>query len=75
MVYVVVCGNWQDYEGGGDEVISIHASRDGALKSISAALSERGRKPSQRPNREGRWFISGSPSEEWLEILKYELLP
>jgi hypothetical protein len=74
-VFIVVCGNWQDYEGGGDEILAVHATREGAMETIRMALKDRGRDPNQKPRRDGQWFISGPPSSEWLEINKEQVLP
>lgn len=39
-VYVVLHNNWQHYEGGGAEIVSIHASKDGALAEVKAQFVE-----------------------------------
>lgn len=39
-VYVVLDNNWQHYEGGGAEIVSIHGSKDGALAKVRAKFKE-----------------------------------
>lgn len=74
-VYLVLDCNWQDYSGGGAEVVSVHASEDLAVAKVKAILKERGVKPGAlKPNARNEWgFVSGGGADYWLEIQPHEV--
>jgi hypothetical protein len=72
-LFVVVEGNWQDYEGGGDAICSIWSTEELALADVKRLLKEKGVPKLKRRDGDGQWHLSGSPSNSWLEIQEWPL--
>ena len=71
-VYVLVEGNWQDYEGGGDHVLAIYCTESSALRELRNRLVAH-ELPDLQANEDGCYMLEGSPSSRWLEIQKWAL--
>jgi hypothetical protein len=71
-VYVVMQYNWQDYEGGGGEVVSIHTDRAVAFAKVKKLLPANLRRRAKEADTE--WYLPKVPAQEdWLAIEEYEL--
>ncbi len=71
-LYVVVEGNWQDYEGGGDDIAGIfstYARAEAAVKGILKSY----KKSRTKKNKNGQWVLSGRPSNSWIQIDEWDL--
>lgn len=72
-VYLVLSCNWQDFEGGGADVDSVHLSNDSAEARVKVILKDRGLKD-DGPNSRGEWgYRDGGGSSYWLEIEEHEV--
>lgn len=71
-VYVLVEGNWQAYEGGGDTILGVYSSEELALPFVEAYCAYRNIGVPVR-NERGEWVISEGASETWLAIQKHSI--
>lgn len=69
-VWIVVEGNWRDYEGGGDAIQSVHSSEAAAMDELRRLLREEGRQDA-KPDSDGCYVLEGSPSNRWLAINRW----
>lgn len=83
-VYVVLDNNWQHYEGGGAEVVSIHTSRDSALAKVKALFKDLNKrryagKPryvmKEKKNEPNCWYTcENGASDEWYSIEEHDVV-
>jgi hypothetical protein len=71
-VYIVVTNNWQDYEGGGGEIVAVFAKREDAFAKVKELL------PSNLANKAKgdaeEWHFPPEPaSSYWLTIEVFEV--
>lgn len=72
-VYLVLSCNWQDYEGGGASVDSVHISNEMAETKVKAILKENGLNY-DGPNSNGEWgYQDYGGSSYWYEIEEHEV--
>ena len=75
-VYVVLDNNWQHYEGGGAEIVSIHNSEDSALAKVEAELKPYGVKMKDRANEPNSWYYVDNVGGEdrWFSIEEHNVI-
>lgn len=72
-VYLVLSCNWQDHEGGGASVDSVHASNELAETRVRAILKEAGLNH-DGPNSIGEWgYRDYGGASYWHEIEEHEV--
>ena len=73
-VYIVLHHNWQDYEGGGAEVVAVFGDREKAFAKVKKLLPASARRRAKEDAEE--WHFpepSMSASHYWLTIDEHEV--
>lgn len=71
-VYIVLENNWQDYEGGGAEVIAVFGDRKSAFAKVKKLLPRSRRYRAKEDAQE--WVLSDEgASHYWLTIEEHEV--
>jgi hypothetical protein len=74
-VFVVMENNWQDHEGGGGEIHSIHATWDAAFKAVKKLHRPRRLNPKKTEwNYRTKEEDERSASHDWTTIDEHEVL-